>query len=84
MELTRQDKRLLLLHLVNYKPTEMIKDIRVIIRPPRQTLVREAALVTPENIAGQNLRFESGHDGISVRVPSMRVYGLVRMTLEEA
>jgi hypothetical protein len=84
MELARQDKGPLLLHLVNYKPVETVKDIRVIVRPPAKLRVKEAVLVTPENIVGQNLQFESTHDGISMAVPSMRVYAFVTMSLEPA
>jgi hypothetical protein len=83
MELARQDHGPLLLHLVNYKPTETIRDIHAIIRPPAKSRVKEAVLVTPENVTGQKISFEPGQGGISVVIPSMRVYALVTMTLEE-
>jgi len=72
-----------LLHLVNYKPTETVRDIRVIIRPPAKFCVKEAVLVTPENITGQNVSLKLGQGDISMVIPSMRVYALVTMRLEE-
>ena len=83
MELARQEKGPLLLHLVNYKPMETVRDIGVIIRPPAKCRVKEAVLVTPENVTGQNVKFKSGQDGISMVIPSMRVYALVIMSVEE-
>ena len=83
MELARQEKGPLLLHLVNYKPTETVRNIRVIIRPPAKFCVKEAVLVTPENITGQNVSLKLGQGDISMVIPSMRVYALVTMRLEE-
>jgi hypothetical protein len=83
MELARQEGGPLLLHLVNYKPTETVRDIGVIIRPPAKCRVKEAVLVTPENVTGQNVKLKSGQDHISLVIPSMRVYALVIMSLEE-
>jgi hypothetical protein len=84
MELTQQHKELLLLHLVNYKPAESVSDIRVTIRPPGKTRVREVTLATPENVAGESLRFETTSDGIAIAIPFMRVYALLIMSLEQA
>jgi hypothetical protein len=83
MELARQDKGPLLLHLVNYKPKVTVQDIWATIRPPANFRIKEAVLVTPEHIAGQKLTLTHGGDGVALTIPSMRVYALVIMTLEE-
>jgi hypothetical protein len=83
IELARQDNRLLLLHLVNYKPKQSVQDVRVMIRPPERLRVERATLITPEDVAGQSLTFEPNQDGLSMVVPSLRVYALITMSLEE-
>ena len=83
IELARQDKGPLLLHLVNYKSKETVHDIQVIIRPPAKFRVKEAVLVTPEHVTGQNLNFKSDQGSVSMVIPYMRVYALVTMSLEE-
>jgi hypothetical protein len=83
IELARQERGPLLLHLVNYKPKEVINDIRAIICPPARFRVKEAVLVTPEHLAEQKLAFEPDQGGVSMVIPSMRVYALVTMSLEE-
>jgi hypothetical protein len=83
IELARQDRGLLFLHLVNYKPNEAVRDIPVIIRPPAKLSVKKAVLVTPEDVAGQTLPFEAGQSEVSMAVPSIRVYALITMSLEE-
>ena len=82
-ELARQDRGPLLLHLVNYKPKEAVRDIRVMIRPPANWSVKKAVLVTPEDVAGQTLPFEAGQGEVSMVIPSMRVYALITMSLVE-
>jgi hypothetical protein len=83
IELARQNKGPLLLHLVNYKSKETVHDIHVSIRPPEGFRVKEATLVTPEHVAGQSLNFKSDQGNVSMVIPSMRVYALVTMSLEE-
>ncbi len=82
IELARQDKRLLLLHLVKYKPKQSVQDIRVMMRPPVGLRVHRATLTTPDDIAGRNLTFEPDQDGVSMLAPSLRVYALITMSLE--
>jgi len=83
IELARQDKGPLLLHLVNYKSKENVHDIRVSIRPPAKFRVKEAILATPEHVTGQSLSFKSDQGNVSMVIPSMRVYALVTLSLEE-
>jgi hypothetical protein len=83
IELARQDRGPLLLHLVNYKLKEVVHDIRAIIRPPAKFRVREAVLITPEHLAEQKLTLEPDQGGVSMVIPSMRVYALVTMSLDE-
>lgn len=83
IELARQEKGPLLLHLVNYKLGDPIQNIRAIIRPPAKSRIKEAVLVTPENATEQKLTLTSDLDGVSMVIPSMRVYALVTMRLEE-
>jgi len=83
IELAQQDKRLLVLHLVNYKLKQSVQDIRLIIRPPGRLRVHRATLITPEDIVGRDLTFEPDQHGVSMVVPSLRVYALITMSLEE-
>jgi Beta-galactosidase len=82
LELARQDRGPLLLHLVNYKPATPVQDIRMKIRPPGKFRVIEATLITPENVLGQKLTFKPDSEGVFMVIPSMRVYALVTMKLE--
>jgi hypothetical protein len=83
LELAQQDGGPLLLHLVNYKPKETIQEIRATIRPPAKFHVKEATLVTPEQVTGQKLTLQPDRGGVSMVIPSMRVYALVTLSLEE-
>jgi hypothetical protein len=83
IELARQDQGPLLLHLVNYKPKETVREIPVIIRPPANFRVKRAVLFSPDHPSEQELTFETGQAGVSFLVPSLRVYALVRMGLEQ-
>jgi hypothetical protein len=71
-----------LLHLVNFKYQEPVKDIRVRMRIPVGMRVREAILKSPGEAAQQRLEF-SAADGIaSLRVPQLNAYDLILFRME--
>jgi hypothetical protein len=71
-----------LLHLVNFKYQEPVKDIRVRMRIPAGMRVREAILKSPGEAAQQRLEF-SAADGIaSLRVPQLNAYDLILFRME--
>ena len=82
IELARQEKGPLLLHIVNYKPKVTVEGIQATIRHPANFRIKEATLVTPEDVTGQKLRLAAAQDSISVVIPSIRFYALIVMNLE--
>jgi hypothetical protein len=81
IELAQQEGGPLLLHLVNYKPTEPVRDIKAIIRPPAKSRVEQAVLLTPGRTTETKLALETTQDGVSMTIPTLNVYTLVIMSL---
>ncbi|MEO6981761.1 MAG: beta-galactosidase [Edaphobacter sp.] len=84
LELARQENGPLLLHLVNFKPKETIRNIKALVRPPARFRVKEAVLVNPEDHTEIKLDLVAAQGGVSMVIPSMSVYALVILRLEKA
>jgi len=70
-----------LLHLINYKYQEPLREIPVKLRLPQGAQVREARMETPDG-PSQELRFTVEGDTVSFRVPELKVYDLVLLRTE--
>ena len=71
-----------LLHLVNFKVDEVLKDIGVKVKVPKGLRLREVTWESPDGGARQVLQ-PSGREGlVSFRVPSLEIYSLVLMRME--
>jgi hypothetical protein len=84
LELARQENGPLLLHLVNFKPKETIRKIKALVRPPAEFRIKEAVLVVPEDHTEIKLDLVADQGGVSMVIPSMRVYALVILRSEKA
>ncbi len=65
-----------LLHLINFRYREPLRDIPVEVRLARGTRLREAIVVTPDG-PPQTLQPSTSGDTVSFRVPLLKVYDLV-------
>ena len=70
-----------LLHLINFKYQEPLRDISVKVRLPQGTQLREAVVETPDGPT-QVLRVTTEGDAVSFRVPELKVYDLVLLRTE--
>ncbi len=78
----QEGSRTRLLHLVNFKYQETLRDIPVRMRIPAGMRLREVTLKSPEEAAAQSLKVSVTENIASVRVPRLNVYGLVLFHLE--
>jgi hypothetical protein len=84
MELAEQkSSNTRLLHLVNFKVQEPVKDISVKIRIPAGFQLREAVWGTPDDDSLQALSPTVREGVASFRVPQVDIYGLVLLRLEK-
>jgi hypothetical protein len=84
MELAEQkSSKTRLLHLLNFREEQPLKDIPVEIRVPEGLRLQEAVLEGAEGLPHQVLS-ASGREGVvSFRVPELRVYALVLLRMEQ-
>jgi hypothetical protein len=80
IELARQQSGPLLLHLVNYKPKELVRDIKALVRHPAKCRINEAVFIAP-GAAEHALPLEPTRSGVSMTIPALDVYAVVRMSL---
>jgi Beta-galactosidase len=71
-----------LLHLVNFKYREPLKDIPVRLRIPAGMRVREVILKSPGEGSPERLKFSADAGIASLRVPQLNVYDLVMFRME--
>jgi hypothetical protein len=84
MELAEQESsHTRLLHLINFKFQEPVKDIPVGLRIPEGFRLREAVLETPDGELSRRLS-ASGREGlVSLRIPQLAVYDLILLRMEK-
>ncbi|MBI3852054.1 MAG: beta-galactosidase [Verrucomicrobia bacterium] len=70
-----------LLHLINFKYQEPLRDLPVKVRLPQGARFREAVVETPDGPT-QKLRVSVEGDTVSFRVPELKVYDLVLLRTE--
>jgi hypothetical protein len=70
-----------LLHLINFRYHEPLRDIPVRMRLPQGAQFREAVVETPDG-PPQELRVTVERDTVSFRVPELRVYNLILLRTE--
>lgn len=84
-ELARQEETgTYLLHLVNFRLHEKLKDIPVEVRVPAGLRVRSAEAVSPDAAAGAPLTVGMKDGVAKFTVPSLDVYSLVILRMEKA
>jgi hypothetical protein len=80
-ELTEQPGRRLV-HLVNYRPDEPIKNITISLRRPAERHVRDISLASPEREYDIILTFKEQAGVVTFSVPEVNIYGIAVVTLE--
>ena len=84
MELAEQESsKTRLLHLVNFKVQEPVKDISVMVRIPEGFQLRKAVWETPGDDSHQALTPTVREGVASFRVPQLDIYGLALLRLEK-
>jgi len=84
LELARQPSTdTLLLHLINFKVNEPLKQVAAKVRVPDGYVVREAVVETPDSRGAQALKIDAQGAFASFRLPSLKVYDLVLLRLEK-
>jgi hypothetical protein len=72
-----------LLHLLNFKTKEPLKDIVVEVRIPAGRRLREAVLEAPEGVSRQVLQVSGRTGAVRFTVPELSVYGLIILRKEQ-
>jgi hypothetical protein len=71
-----------LLHLINFKYKEPLKEIPVRVRIPEGMRLREVTLKSPDDPTPLGLKFSMADNVASVRVPRLNVYDLLLFRME--
>jgi hypothetical protein len=71
-----------LLHLLNFRFEEALKDIPVEVRLPQGRRLREAVLESPDGVARQVLKVTGREGAIAFNVPELKTYDLILLRME--
>ena len=84
MELTQKnDKSLMILHLINYDPeTPVVQNIKVDVSFPDGKKVTQVNVITPDGRDVEIIPFEKSGKGVVFTVPTLSIYDIVVMKLE--
>jgi len=83
MELTHQQSTgTRFLHLLNFRPTQPLRDISIEVRIPDGFRLREAILECPEDSLRQVLAFSGRQGLIKSSVPRLNIYDLITLRTE--
>jgi len=74
VEITGAEEKRAVVHLLNYKYFETLKNIKLTVRPGFD--VQKASLVSPE-LGEQNLILKSVNEGVQTVIPELRIYDIV-------
>ncbi|NLE82874.1 MAG: hypothetical protein GX610_25520 [Rhodococcus sp.] len=80
-EYTAQEKRRLV-HLVNYRPDELLRDVAVAVRIPQGRKVRSVRLVSPDHSDFPAIVPKIAGQSVSFTVPEVAVYTIAVIELQ--